>query len=31
MKPTASKGTYIKSSYMSSTMSTGLALDIKSN
>lgn len=31
MKPVAAKGTYIKSSYMSSTMSTGLALDIKSN
>lgn len=31
LKPTASKGTYIKSSYMSSTMSPGLALDIKSN
>jgi large subunit ribosomal protein L1 len=31
LKPTAAKGTYIKSSFMSSTMSTGLALDIKSN
>ena len=31
MKPVAAKGTYIKSSFMSSTMSTGLALDIKSN
>jgi large subunit ribosomal protein L1 len=31
LKPTASKGTYIKSTFMSSTMSAGLALDIKSN
>jgi len=31
LKPTSSKGTYIKSAFMSSTMSTGLALDIKSN
>ncbi|MEI6866636.1 50S ribosomal protein L1 [Flavicella sp.] len=31
MKPVAAKGTYIKSTYMSSTMSASLALDIKSN
>ncbi|MFC2126747.1 50S ribosomal protein L1 [Bacteroidota bacterium] len=31
LKPTAAKGTYIKSTYMSSTMSAGLAVDIKSN
>ena len=30
MKPTASKGTYIKSIYMSSTMSPGLIIDAKS-
>jgi large subunit ribosomal protein L1 len=31
LKPTAAKGTYVKSAFMSSTMSTGLALDVKSN
>jgi large subunit ribosomal protein L1 len=31
LKPTAAKGTYIKSTFMSSTMSAGLAVDIKSN
>ena len=31
LKPTAAKGTYIKSTYMSSTMSAGLAVDIKAN
>ena len=31
LKPTSAKGTYIKSTFMSSTMSAGLALDIKSN
>ena len=31
LKPTSAKGAYIKSAFMSSTMSTGLALDIKSN
>lgn len=31
MKPVAAKGTYIKSTFMSSTMSTGLAIDVKSN
>jgi len=30
LKPTASKGTYIKSIYLSSTMSPGLSVDIKS-
>ena len=30
MKPTASKGTYVKSIYMSSTMSPGIAIDSKS-
>ncbi|SNR64494.1 LSU ribosomal protein L1P [Lutibacter agarilyticus] len=30
MKPTAAKGTYIKSIYMSSTMSPGVQIDIKS-
>jgi large subunit ribosomal protein L1 len=31
LKPTAAKGTYVKSAFISSTMSTGLALDVKSN
>ena len=31
LKPTAAKGTYIKSTFLSSTMSASLALDIKSN
>ncbi len=31
LKPTVSKGTYIKSTYMSSTMSVGLAVENKSN
>jgi len=31
LKPTAAKGTYIKSTFLSSTMSPSLALDIKSN
>jgi large subunit ribosomal protein L1 len=31
LKPTAAKGTYIKSAFMSSTMSASLAVDIKSN
>ena len=30
LKPTASKGTYVKSIYMSSTMSPGIAIDTKS-
>ena len=30
LKPTASKGTYVKSIYLSSTMSPGIAIDTKS-
>jgi large subunit ribosomal protein L1 len=30
MKPTAAKGTYVKSIYMSSTMSRGIAIESKS-
>ena len=30
LKPTSAKGTYMKSVYLSSTMSPGLAIDIKS-
>ena len=30
LKPTAAKGTYVKSIYLSSTMSPGLAIDTKS-
>jgi large subunit ribosomal protein L1 len=30
LKPSAAKGTYFKSIYMSSTMSPGVAIDVKS-